>query len=336
MKTEYYRSFRLNIRKIHPVKNSRNKMNFESYYETSRKEINNRLTDILKEEVEDQDFHDMLHYAIKGGKRFRPTLTLLAFDMLNGENRHKALTHSAIIELVHEASVAQDDALDYDKMRRGKDSVWMRLFKRSIKGLNNLFPKGLPQELSPKVISNLMAGNVVGADGILALGFNLVKDPEVMKAISEGVMALSQGAIKESENMLKAKFFGATEDNYKRIIKGKTASLFAMSTQVGAISADSTRKQIENARKLGLHLGMCYQIADDLSEGDLNQKIDGESLIIEQAKLYDQVLNKFGKNKYRDMFESVVPFMINKLSAEENYGKKLVRKSPEVFEWVSR
>lgn len=308
-------------------------MEFKDYYHRTRKEINSRLATIFKEEVEDQDFHDMLHYAVKGGKRFRPTLTMLMFDMLGGKQRQRALTHAAIIELIHEASLAQDDALDYDKIRRGKDSVWMRLLKKATRGLNNLLPTGLPKELSPRTISTLMAGNVVSADGILAFGLRLLDDPEVMRAFSEGILSLSKGAIKEVDNMLIDQLFGTSKDKYKSIIKGKTASLFATSTHVGAISASASRAEKENARQLGLHLGMCYQVADDLSEGDLPRGINGQELLSKEATNYDRILARFDKNDYRDMFAELLLFMVNKLMAEEDYDQQLVRVEPEVFKW---
>lgn len=311
-------------------------MDFEDYYQRTRQEINTRLRQILKEEVEDKDFHDLLHYAIKGGKRFRPTLALLMFDMLDGKRRQRALTHGAIIELIHEASLVQDDALDYDKIRRGKDSLWMRLLKKSARGLNNLLPTGLPRELSPRTVSTLMAGNVVSADGILAVGLNLLDDPEVMRAFSQGILSLSIGAIKEVDNMFKAQLFGTSEEKYLMIIKGKTASLFATSVHVGAISARVSKDKKEKARQLGLYLGMCYQLADDVSEGDVPHGVNGKQLLIEQAANYDRMLRQFDQNQYRHMFEQVLPYMINKLMAEENYLEVIERVEPEVFRWSSR
>jgi len=311
-------------------------MNFEAYYRRTREEINERLNQILTNEVQDKDFHDLLHYAIEGGKRFRPTLTLLMFDMLQGKQRKKALTHGAIIELIHEASLVQDDALDYDKIRRGRDSLWVRLLKKSVRGLHKKLFRFLPRELSPKTMTRLMAGNMASSSGILALGLKLLDDPLIMRSLSEGMLSLSHGAMKEVDNMFRAQLVGTSEEKYLMIIKGKTASLFATSTHVGAISARVDKDKRENARQLGLYLGMCYQLADDVSEGDIPNGVDGKQLLIEQAAKYDRTLGQFKQNQYRDMFEQVLPYMINKLMAEENYPQKIVRTKPEVFTWSSR
>lgn len=311
-------------------------MDFEDYYEDAKDDINDRLIEILDEEVEDKELHEMMHTAIKGGKRFRPSLALLTFDMLGGDDRSRAVTHGAIIELLHATSLLQDDVLEFDKTRRDSDSVWMHMAKKATKGLATLFPESFPGEYNPKVLSALMANNVLGGDGLLGLAYKLAaKNPDVAKAIGEGGLALSKGALKEADNMLRAKFFGTDEENYMRIIKGKTASLFATATQVGAISASSTSDREEDARKLGLNMGMCYQLVDDIAEDDVPNGVEAKELLVDQAERYDEVLQKFEQNKYRDMFEEALPFMVNKMLKQEDHPDRFERQYRGAFKWTS-
>lgn len=309
-------------------------MEFEEYYEEAREDINDKLIEVLGEKAEDKDMHEIFHAGIEGGKRFRPTLTLLTFDMLGGQNRERALTHSSIIELIHEASLIQDDALDYDKTRRGKDSIWVRMMKKSMRGLAKVFPDTLPGELNPKVISAVMSDNILIGDGLLAMALRLIEDPEILKAFSEGIYALSKGAFEEADTYLSSKLFGSSEDRYMRIIRGKTASLFYTATYVGAISADAEGEEKSKAKEMGMYLGICYQIADDLSEGDVPSNVDAKKLLLKYADEFDEMIRAFPRNEYRDMFITVLPYMVNKLLKEQEFPKYIAKSTKNGYMWV--
>lgn len=300
-------------------------MNFAEYYNTQRDEINDRISEILHETDDDKGLRMIIQEAMKGGKRFRPTLTMLSFDVFGGEKRRHALTHASMIELIHLSSLVHDDVVDFDKTRRGNPSMWMRLLFKGLEGVGKVLPQNTPAELKPKTLTALMANNILVGDGIWALALQLIEDKEILRAVTEAVLALSEGAFKEMNSYFKVKIFGSTEEEYVQKIVGKTSSLFALSTHVGSICADASRRDRENARKLGMDLGTCYQLADDISEGDVPRKVDGKKLLEHYAKEYDEVVAKLPDNTYKDMFYELLPYMINKLMAEESQDEYFYR-----------
>ncbi len=307
---------------------------FEDYYEEQREDINDRIQEMLEESDADREMREMIHHAIEGGKRFRPTLCMLTFDLFGGEKRERALTHASIIELIHLTSLTHDDIIDMDRERRGKKSLWNRLISKSLKGVGRALPDDFLGEMNPKIWGKIMADNVLLGDGMVGMGLRFVEDPAVMRAIAEGMFSLSEGAFLEADSYIKTKVFGTSEDKYINIIKGKTASLFALSTQVGTISAKASMKDQERLRKVGLYLGVCYQLADDLSEGEVPKGVDPKGLMKKYAHKYDDLLDSLPDNKHKRVFEQLVPYMTNKLMSEEDYPQAFLKVKNEGYKFV--
>jgi heptaprenyl diphosphate synthase len=171
-----------------------------------------------------------------GGKRLRPALAVLA-ARLNSNTLQRRVELAVAAELLHTATLVHDDVLDESAARRGATTI------------NAAFGNTL---------AVLTGDYLFGKSGELVAGLN---DPSIMGVFSWAVMELVKG------EMLRPNLEGsldATEHDYLAKIRGKTASLFAMACQTGAMLDSPSRGSAEALKRYGMDLGMAFQIADDV------------------------------------------------------------------------
>lgn len=171
-----------------------------------------------------------------GGKRLRPRLVLLAHEALGGNNLSKAVTVAATVELLHTASLIHDDINDHSDMRRGQPSVNARL-------------------------GNSLALLVGDYAFIRVLELLAELNARIIRVLAECCTAIVEG---ETLQMLQAKMGVLSEEEHLRAIELKTASLFAACSETGAIVAEGSEGQVRALRDYGLHLGMAFQLRDDV------------------------------------------------------------------------
>lgn len=176
------------------------------------------------------------HVAGRKGKMMRPILVLL---VAKGVGTVKLPTlHAAVtLELLHTASLVHDDVVDESNRRRGQASV------NAVYG-NKVAVLVGDYLLSSSLHQAAMTGDVRCVDLIAGLG-----------------RTLSEGEVFQLANIRNEAF---SEEAYFRIIRGKTAALFAACAELGALTAGATLEYTMNARKLGEAIGICFQIRDDI------------------------------------------------------------------------
>ncbi len=178
------------------------------------------------------------------GKRFRPTLCLLAYHSLAGVY-DKALPAAASIELIHNFSLIHDDIEDRDETRRGKPTVWKRF------GVEHAINAGDGMH----VLANLAALRLqevnVGDGKVL----------KVLKVLNDTVMELCEG---QYLDMSFEKKISVDLDLYLKMIYKKTAALVEASLWIGAMLATDNEKKIEHFRSFGRNIGIAFQIVDDI------------------------------------------------------------------------
>jgi geranylgeranyl pyrophosphate synthase len=189
---------------------------------------------------------ELLNYiVVSGGKRVRPALTLLS-GKLDGSFDLEVIIPVAIgIELLHTATLVHDDTIDLSSRRRGKPtaaSVWGGGIA-TLAG-DYLFSK------SAQMVSR---ANSVRADRLFA---------ETLMALCTG--ELEQSFTSHSQNQDRQTYF--------RIIGNKTAALFSMATEAGAIVTGATEEAVLALRDYGYNLGMAFQIVDDILDFTADEK----------------------------------------------------------------
>ena len=181
---------------------------------------------------------ELLGYIVNSsGKRVRPALTLLSGKLQNNGNYDALIPVATGVELLHTATLVHDDTIDRSSRRRGKPtaaSIWG--WGIATLAGDYLFSK------SAELVSQ---ANSVRADRLFA----------------QTLMALCTGELEESFNSFD---HNQDRENYFRRIGNKTASLFAMATESGAIVTDASEEGIVALSSYGYNLGMAFQIVDDI------------------------------------------------------------------------
>lgn len=179
------------------------------------------------------------HYIVEsGGKRLRPLLVLLSANAV-GYTGEKHVPLAAIIEFIHTATLLHDDVVDNSDLRRGKDTA------------------------------NAKWGNapsVLVGDFLYSRAFQVMVEigsMDIMQVISNATNVIAEGEVLQ---LLNAKNPDTTEDAYMQVILGKTAMLFEAATEAGAILAECPAEQREALRLYGRHLGIAFQLVDDVMD----------------------------------------------------------------------
>jgi len=179
---------------------------------------------------------EVAEYLIQaGGKRIRPLLTLAAAQICGKASGAVGL--AAAVEFIHTATLLHDDVVDESALRRGKPSA------------------------------NIVYGNkstVLVGDFLFARAFELMvesDDIRILEILSRAARIISEGEVLQ---MSLTGNLGITITQYEEIIDAKTAALFSAACQAGALAAGAPDHTAEHLRKYGHHLGMAFQMIDDL------------------------------------------------------------------------
>ncbi len=176
------------------------------------------------------------HLISSGGKRLRPILTLasaLAFGY-RGENHVKL---AASVEFLHTATLLHDDVVDESDLRRGRKTA--------------------------RTIWGNQASVLVG-DYLLGQAFKMMVEVGSMRALA--ILSNASAVIAEGEvwQLSAAKQMTTTEADYMAVIGAKTAALFAAAAEVGPVIAGAGDAFEAAMRDYGLHLGLAFQLVDDV------------------------------------------------------------------------
>jgi octaprenyl-diphosphate synthase len=173
------------------------------------------------------------------GKRLRPTLVFFS-GWREAETIAPGLVHAAaIVEMVHLATLVHDDIMDGADLRRGHRTA----------------------ERVYGTTAAVLMGDVLFAHAMhLAAQFPTT---EVCAAVSESTRRVCSGEIVQT---MRRGTTEITQADYLRIIDLKTAELFRVSCQLGSSLAGYERAYVEAVSAFGRHLGIAYQIYDDLAD----------------------------------------------------------------------
>ena len=190
--------------------------------------------------------HEAMRYALLGGgKRLRPVLTLAAADLF--DPRPDALPAAVAIECVHTYSLVHDDlpCMDNDDLRRGRPTTHRQFDEATA----------------------LLAG-----DALLTLAFQLIGrhyagQPALAAALTREIAdaAGSERLIGgQMEDLLAEKKADATAAELEFIHLNKTAAMIEVSLVAGGLCGGADEKQLSALRTAGRHLGLAFQIMDDI------------------------------------------------------------------------
>ena len=178
------------------------------------------------------------------GKRMRPLLGLLAYASITGDHR-RALPGAAAVELGHNFSLVHDDIEDDDRERRHRPTLWAL--------------HGVPQAINTGDI--LFSLSRIALHRLTDLGFPDHTVLRLMRLYDHTCVALCEG---QYLDIWMADHDDLSVDLYFDMIGRKTAALIAASIEAGAVLATEDEAVISRYREFGWHLGIAFQLNDDL------------------------------------------------------------------------
>lgn len=226
------------------------------------------------------------HLLFSGGKRLRPLL-MIHSARLCGYNNGFEIEFSTIFEYLHAATLLHDDVVDEAEIRRGKKAAHTKWS-------------------APKV--------VLTGDFLLARALNIAartKEPDIIMVIAKITQDMSQGEI---DQMAKKGKLDLSEKEYNEIIERKTAVLIQGACQSGAILASVGKEKEDALSQYGFHLGMAFQMADDLLDYTASAEELGKNpgADIREGKLTLPLIHSLANASFKDR-----QWMENTISANE-------------------
>ena len=224
-----------------------------------------KIDSALDKELElysESEFCEPLKYALEGGKRIRPIITLLAAESV-GQIDENVYAGACAIELLHTESVIHDDIIDNETQRRHKDPFHIKY------GYNT---------------------SVLTGDFVLGLILNIssrLDKARVTKDLATAAMLMSEGEVlegklEESEDV--------TFEDYIKVMDYKTATAFEMAAKLGAVIGGGSEEEISGLAEYGKNIGIAYQIKDDLMDWKNEDKLF--NLLIKKSTDPRVVFNK--------------------------------------------
>ncbi|MFC2056355.1 polyprenyl synthetase family protein [Chloroflexota bacterium] len=267
--------------------------------------VEDRLRSVRK--VDFPHLSELLDYSLKGnGKRIRPVLTLLSGKFYD-YNLDYLLPMATAVEIMHTATLVHDDAIDNSLVRRGRSTV------------NKLW--GMEEAV-------LLGDYLFAEAGALTASTHNLR---AIKLFAETLKTISSGELNQSFNAFKPE---QSRSNYFQRVAQKTASLFSMATETGAVLSQAPEESVQILIEYGYNLGIAFQIVDDIldfvgTEEELGKPIGSDltqgiltlpSILILEHYPEDNPVKRFFNNRHKqDNIKLAIELVRNSPIIQECY-----------------
>ena len=212
-----------------------------------------------------EGLYEPIKYVLSlGGKRIRPTLMMLAYNMFK-EHPQDILPSACALETYHNYTLLHDDLMDNADLRRGHMTVHKRWDNNTA---------------------------ILSGDTMLVLAFQQIamcrpdKFKEIFDLFTATALEIGEG---QQYDMEFENRNDVTEEEYIEMIRLKTSVLLACATKMGAILADASDEDAEKLYKFGEKIGLAFQLQDDFLDVYGDTKVFGKAIggdIISNKKTY--------------------------------------------------
>lgn len=231
----------------------------------------NEFLDNLKYDRKPKGLYDPIKYVLSmGGKRIRPTLMLLAYNLYK-DNPESILMPACALETYHNYTLLHDDLMDNADVRRGKTTVHRKWNANTA----------------------ILSGDsmlVLAYERMSKCGDKYLKD--VLGVFTETALEIGEGQQYDMDFETRN---DVTEDEYIEMIRLKTSVLLACAIKIGAILADAPAEDQKNLYKFGELIGLAFQLQDDYLDVYGDTKVFGKKIggdITSNKKTY-MLINAF-------------------------------------------
>jgi octaprenyl-diphosphate synthase len=187
------------------------------------------------------------HLRAGGGKRIRPALLLLSAKLFPHDER-SAVRLGAVVEVIHTATLVHDDIIDEAEIRRGRPAA------------------------------NTQWGNskcVLAGDWLYMQAFKIAvqeRNFKILDVLIDLTQQMVEGELLQMEKLGKCI---SLEEHFDLIFR-KTACLFSVSMRMGALLGKATEEQETRLGEYGRHLGLAFQIVDDVLDLTASEAVLGK------------------------------------------------------------
>jgi geranylgeranyl diphosphate synthase type II len=231
----------------------------------------NEFLDNLKYDRKPNGLYEPIKYVLSmGGKRIRPTLMLLAYNLYK-DNPESILMPACALETYHNYTLLHDDLMDNADVRRGKTTVHRKWNANTA----------------------ILSGDsmlVLAYERMSKCGDKYLKD--VLGVFTETALEIGEGQQYDMDFETRN---DVTEDEYIEMIRLKTSVLLACAIKIGAILADAPAEDQKNLYKFGELIGLAFQLQDDYLDVYGDTKVFGKKIggdITSNKKTY-MLINAF-------------------------------------------
>ena len=201
-----------------------------------------------------QELYEPIRYVLSmGGKRLRPTLMLMAYNLYKNDV-DSILSPASGIEIYHNYTLLHDDLMDRAERRRGKTTVH-------------------------KVWGDNVA--ILSGDAMLVLAYQYMSQvadrhlPQILPLFTQTALEICEG---QQMDMNFENRNDVTEDEYISMIRLKTSVLLAASLKIGALLADCPIEDAATLYELGISMGLAFQLKDDYLDVYGNPDVFGKNI----------------------------------------------------------
>ena len=237
-------------------------------------EILNKVNEFLANLSYDRkpaSLYEPIKYVLSmGGKRIRPTLMLLAYNLFK-EDPEKILMNAVALETYHNYTLLHDDLMDNADVRRGKMTVHKKWNANTA---------------------------ILSGDSMLVLAYERMAHCEaqflqpVLSLFTQTALEIGEGQQYDMEFETRN---DVKEEEYIEMIRLKTSVLLACALKIGAILGGASEEDADNLYKFGEQIGLAFQLQDDYLDVYGDPKVFGKEIggdITSNKKTY-MLINAF-------------------------------------------
>lgn len=283
-------------------------MDFKESLKMYQEQINQELEKILKKQhcPEEQLNASMAYSLMAGGKRLRPILTIVTYQLFK-KDIEKCIPYAVAIEMVHNFSLIHDDlpAIDNDDFRHGKLANHKK------------FNEATAVLAGDRLLNE--AYRVISQDIINSKLEELKVKTKIFSEFAEAVDRMIAGEYVDVE--LEGK--NITQEELEYIHENKTGALLKIAVRMGAILGGATKTELQKLSNYADKIGLAFQIKDDILSEEGDEKVLGKPVGNDKELQKCTYVSQYGLQGAKDILNQITKEAIEQLEIFEEKAKFL-------------